>query len=128
MTHQWDSKKQKVKRHPLEEKLNAKLQSLKTDVQNVFFKNTGVSAKTLLERYKAKNTSLSFLDYYQDVVDEMKLKQQISTAKTNQKYITKLKKYSNEIYFSDLTPFWIKRYELWMLNRGNQVNTIASNF
>jgi len=128
LSHQWDSKKQKVKRHPLEEKLNAKLQSLKTDVQNVFFKNTGVSAKTLLERYKAKNTSLSFLDYYQDVVDEMKLKQQISTAKTNQKYITKLKKYSNEIYFSDLTPIWIKRYELWMLNRGNQVNTIASNF
>ena len=127
LPNQWDKKKQLVKRHPLEEKLNAKLQSLKTDVQNVFYKNKGVSAKTLLQRYKAKTTSASFLDYYIKFVDEFRLRGKITTANTLDKYIIKLKKYSNEIYFSDLSPKWIKDFEMWMLNRGNKINTIASN-
>lgn len=90
---QWDDKRQKVKRHPLEEKLNSKLVSLIISVQELYYKNEGISAKRLLFLYKNKNKydSSSFLDFYQQIVDETRLKGKIRTSNTQDKYITKLK-------------------------------------
>lgn len=127
---QWDSKKQIVKRHSLEEQLNAKLNRLLKDVKSIYYKNDGVSAKRLLDIYKVskKHNTSSFLDFYQDLVDEMHLKNKVRSAITNQKYIVKLKQFKSTILFSDLSVPWAKEYEKWMLNKGNKTNTIASNF
>ena len=127
---QWDSKKQKVKRHPLEEKLNSTLNALLTTVQYLYYSNPEISASQLLKLYKGKKkyTSSSFLDFYQTLIDEMMLKQKIRTAKSNQNYLNKLRMYQKEIYFSDLSVQFAKDYEKWLIERGNKVNTIASNF
>lgn len=128
--NQWDSKKQIVKKHNLEDKYNARLKSLQSEVEKVYYKNEGVSAKRLLQIYrnsKKYNTS-SFLDFYQSIVDEMRIKGKIRSANTNDNYITKLKKFASHIAFSDLSVSWAKEYENWMLKKGNKVNTVASNF
>ena len=94
LKNQWDDKKKKIKRHPLEEKLNANLQSLLISVQQIYYNNKGISAKRLLLLYKnnKKYDTSSFLDFYQQIVDEARLKGKIRTANTQQKYIQKLKK------------------------------------
>lgn len=130
LKNQWDDKKQLVKKHPLEEQLNASLTALLNDVRMLYYKNEGISAKRLLQIYKNSkqyNTS-SFLTFYQELVDEMKLKGNFRSAKTNQQYINKLQKFSSSISFSDITPLWAKEYERWQLKKGNKTNTIASNF
>ena len=67
LKNQWDDKKKKIKRHPLEEKLNANLQSLLISVQQIYYNNKGISAKRLLLLYKnnKKYDTSSFLDFYQ---------------------------------------------------------------
>ncbi|NAS30396.1 tyrosine-type recombinase/integrase [Flavobacteriaceae bacterium R38] len=128
--NQWDDRKKKVKKHPLEEKLNASLTELQTSVEKLYHDNKGISAKRLLQLYKnsKKYDSSSFIDFYQKIVDEFRLKGKIRTADTQQKYITKLKLFASHVSFSDLSVQFAKDYEKWMLEKGNKINTVASNF
>lgn len=96
----------------------------------VYYKNEGISAKGLLQIYKniKKYDSSSLLNFYQSIVDEIKIKGAIRTAKTQQHYLDKLRKFASFLSFSDISPLWAKEYETWILKRGNAINTIASNF
>ena len=127
---QWDDRKKRIKRHPLEEKLNSSLESLLVNVQKLYYDNKGISAKRLLFLYKnnKKYDSSSFLDFYKQIVNEARLKGKVRTANTQQKYIEKLEKFSSHISFADLSVQFAKDYEKWMLEKGNKVNTVASNF
>ena len=127
---QWDEKRKKVKKHPLEEKLNSSLNALMISVQQLYYDNQEVSAKRLLFLYKTaqKYDTSSFLDFYQQIVDDLRLKNKVRTANTQQKYIEKLKKFSSHVSFSDLSVQFAKDYEKWMLEKGNKINTVASNF
>ena len=128
--NQWDEKKQHVKKHPLEEQLNASINALLNEVKLTYYKNEGVSAKRLSQIYKnsKKYDGSSLLNFYQSIIDETKMKGAIRTAKTQQHYLDKLCKFASYLSFSDISPLWAKEYELWMMKRGNNQNTIASNF
>ena len=130
LKNQWDDKKQQVKKHPIEEQLNASMNALLNDVKILYYKNEGVSAKRLLQIYKnsKKYDGSSLLNFYQSIVDENKMKGAIRTAKTQQHYIDKLSKFASFLSFSDISPLWAKDYEKWLISRGNKPNTIASNF
>ena len=127
---QWNEKKQVVKKHPLEEQLNASLNALANEVKMLYYKNEGVSAKRLSQIYKnsKKYDGSSLLNFYQSIVDENKMKGAIRTAKTQQHYIDKLSKFASFLSFADISPLWAKDYEKWLISRGNKPNTIASNF
>ena len=128
--NQWDEKKQHVKKHPLEDQLNASINALLNDVKLTYYKNEGVSAKRLLQIYKnsKKYDSSSLISFYQSIIDETKMKGAIRTAKTQQLYLNKLCKFASFLSFSDISPLWAKDYEKWLIARGNNANTIASNF
>ena len=130
LKNQWDDKKQQVKKHPIEEQLNASMNALLNDVKILYYKNEGVSAKRLLQIYKnsKKYDGSSLLNFYQSIVDENKMKGAIRTAKTQQHYIDKLSKFASFLSFADISPLWAKDYEKWLISRGNNPNTIASNF
>jgi|GEM_PF-681192 phage integrase family protein len=130
LKNQWDDKKQQVKKHPIEEQLNASMNALLNDVKILYYKNEGVSAKRLLQIYKnsKKYDGSSLLNFYQSIVDENKMKGAIRTAKTQQHYIDKLSKFASFLSFTDISPLWAKDYEKWLISRGNKPNTIASNF
>ncbi|WP_299103957.1 site-specific integrase [uncultured Tenacibaculum sp.] len=129
LANQWDKKKEIIKRHPLEENLNATIYDLKIKVEKIYYKNKGVSAKRLLQIYKntIKYDSSSYLSFFQSVIDETRLKGKTRSAKTLQLYHNKLKLFSNYIPFSDIDHNFMKDYEHWLLKRGNKKNTIASN-
>lgn len=128
--NQWDPSKQTIKKHHLEENLNASLQSLLTEIKRLHYKNPGASAKRLLQIYRntKKYDTSSFLDFYQSVINEMELKGKNRSAKTAQVYLNKLKDFSSFISFSDLSVQWAIEYEKHLLEKGNSINTIASNF
>ena len=123
-------KKTSHKKHPLEEQLNASLNAIANEVKMVYYKNEGISAKGLLQIYKniKKYDSSSLLNFYQSIIDETKMKGAIRTAKTQQLYLNKLRKFASFLSFSDISPLWAKDYEKWLIARGNNANTIASNF
>lgn len=58
---QWDSKKQVVKKHPLEEKLNASLTSLNNEVKTLYYKNEGISAKSYFKFTKIQKNTMALL-------------------------------------------------------------------
>ena len=130
LKNQWDQKKQIVKKHNLEENLNAKLNALLSEIKKAYYKNEGVSAKRLLQVYRTskKHNTSSLLDFYQSIVDEKKLRGEYRTAKTYQHYLDKLKMFSKFIAFSDISPSWGKEYEAFLRTRKNKTNTISSNF
>jgi integrase len=130
LKNQWDPQKQIVKKHNLEENYNAKLNTLLSEVKKVHYKNEGVSAKRLLQIYRntKKYDTSSFLDFYQSIVDEKKLRGEYRTAKTYQHYLNKLKMFSAFVAFSDISPPWGSEYDSFLRARKNKTNTISSNF
>jgi hypothetical protein len=48
----WNEKKQVVKKHPLEEQLNASLNALANEVKMLYYKNEGTLAKRLIQIYR----------------------------------------------------------------------------
>lgn len=127
--NQWDNNKKKVRKHPLEENLSGTLNSLLLKVQKLHYANPEVSAKRLAFIYKNRKNhdTSSFIKYYQSINDEARLRGNIRTAITQDKYIVKLKLFSGDVKFSDINKEFIKDFELWMLKKGNKTNTIASN-
>lgn len=127
---QWNEKKQVVKKHPLEEQLNASLNALANEVKMLYYKNEGTSAKRLIQIYRnsKKYDSSSLISFYQSIIDEIRIKGAIRTVKTQQLYLNKLCKFASFLSFSDISPLWAKDYEKWLIARGNNANTIASNF
>ncbi|WP_317129878.1 phage integrase SAM-like domain-containing protein [Gelidibacter salicanalis] len=81
-----------------------------------------------LYKNNKKYDSSSFLDFYQQIVNEARLKGKIRTANTQDQYIKKLREFTSHISFSDLSIHFAKDYEKWMLERRNRINTVASNF
>lgn len=69
----------------------------------------------------------SFLDFYQSIINEDKLRKKFRIAKTKQHYLDKLRVFSSHLAFSDNNHSFMKDYELWLLKRDNSKNTIASN-
>lgn len=129
LKNQFDTKKQKIKKHILEENLNASLDALKTKVQKIYLKNEEVNAAELLVLYKNRNNNAqSFIDFYYELLAETKLKKQFRTSITLNRHITNLKKFKNPIYFKDIDLKFAKAFETWMLKKGNKTNTIANNF
>ncbi|MFX0558094.1 tyrosine-type recombinase/integrase [Maribacter sp. CXY002] len=127
--NQWDIKKKKIKKHVLEEQLNGSLVSMLNEVQKIYYGNAGVSAKRLLKLIKnrQKYASMSFVDFYQNYIDEKKLEGKIRTAISQQKSLNKFKAFVGNINFSELTIELVRDYEKDMLIKGNKTNTISLN-
>lgn len=107
---QWNEKKQVVKKHPLEEQLNASLNALANEVKMLYYKNEGTSAKRLIQIYRnsKKYDGSSLINFYQSIIDEIRIKGAIRTAKTQQHYLDKLCKFASYLSFSDIPPCGLK--------------------
>ena len=77
-------KRQFVKKHNLEENLNAKLNALMVVLKKLHYKNEEASAKRLLQIYKNvnKHNTSSLLDFYQSIIEDKKARGEYRTSKT----------------------------------------------
>ncbi|MFK8281616.1 tyrosine-type recombinase/integrase [Capnocytophaga cynodegmi] len=127
-TH-WDSKKQIIKKHPLEESLNASLVALLNEIKILYYKNEGISAKRLLQIYKnsKKYNENSFFNFFEEVINEMTIKESFYSVQVYKAVFNKLKEFSSFLNFSDINPIWAKDYQQWAIKKGNKLNTANAN-
>jgi len=127
--NQWDLNKRKIKKHVLEEQLNGSLLSMLNEVQKLYYENAGVSAKRLVKLIKNRQrfSSMSFVDYYQNYIEEKKLEGKVRTAISQQKSLDKFKAFAGNTAFSEVTIELVRDYQKDMLIKGNKTNTISLN-
>ena len=70
---------------------------------------------------------MSFVDFFQNYIDEKKVEGKIRTAISQQKSLDKFSSFAWNVIFSDLTVDLLRDYEKSILKRGNKTNTIALN-
>jgi site-specific recombinase XerD len=70
---------------------------------------------------------VNFCSFFQHAIDEEKNILEKGTYKKLQSVLNKLKRYNEEIIFTDLTENWFERYRIHLSKLGNQKTTISSN-
>lgn len=127
---QWDNKHRKVKKHPNALKLNRQISDFTVKLQGVELdrRNAGkpFSLDLLSEFLKGRFTN-SFTDFMQTEIDADR-----SCAPgtiVNHRITLKLiKRYKNELLFSEMTFELLQDLEQFWLNEGYSINTINKHF
>jgi len=128
---QWDSKNQTVinrKEDTLE--MMTKLQTLKKktrEIMDTFQKeNKDLTNNILKDELSIKRTVYeSFLEFAREIVEEKKSTLSIDSIRSYKIEIDKLERFQKVVYFQDLTPRFIEKYERYLATKlNNNVNTI----
>lgn len=73
------------------------------------------------ERNTADSVSFAFDKY----ISNLKLENRIGTAVSYECAKTSIAKFNKDLTFAEVTPTFLKKYENWMLNKGNSVSTVG---
>lgn len=132
----WDFDKERVKKeHPNSTKLNLKIMSIKSKVQEISLdleaKGSFFNAKMIKEILIDENHD-NFIKYSENWIEE-RFQSKVITYSSKIKYkgvIEKLKNYSKgNLLISEFTVEYIKKYERYLISyHKNSRNTISSNF
>lgn len=127
----WDKNKQRVsKRHPDQEQINLMLDNIEariTKIKTVYHLSERVlTTEKLIEELKNSTPRSDFIVFFSHYLKKEKSNISYGTYRRNKGVLSKLKKYRNEIMFSDLNYNFIKDYRLH-LAKTNKRTTINSN-
>lgn len=127
--NQWDPKKYIIRKHPIEEKLNSQLGMFKNEFLSFSLDHNELGSKSLVHLWKTrqKTGKLSFIDFYQSIIDQKRSQGNISTANICSDYLVKLKKFNPDTSFKELTTDYLLSYEKFMFGKRNKINTVAAN-
>ncbi|WP_281991417.1 site-specific integrase [Aquimarina aggregata] len=127
--NQWDYKNTCVRKHPIEDKLNVTLKALKNEFLSFAIPKKDLGSKKIVTLWRQRKSigKLSFIEFYQSVIDQKRQEGKISTANICSDYLIKLKKFNSDTTFQELNLDYLLLFEKFMLDLGNKVNTIASN-
>ena len=127
---QWDNKHRKVKKHPNALKLNRQISDFVTKLQGVELdrRNAGkpFSLDLLTEFMKGRFTN-SFTDFMQTEIDADRSSAK-GTIKNHRITLKLIKRYKNELLFSEMTFELLQDLEQFWLKEGYSINTINKHF
>jgi integrase/recombinase XerD len=72
-----------------------------------------------------RNTDNSVSFAFDKYIKDLKLENRIGTAVSYECAKTSIKKFNKDLTFAEVTPTFLKKYEKWMLDKGNSVSTIG---
>lgn len=133
----WDTKSRTVKKSyegsSSVTRLNNLIQKKKSDAMDVLLKlhETGqlatLSVTAIREKLVLQNTSTSFLNYGNRLVNELIAANRIGTARSYKGLINILKTFQNgkDLQFSDITYAYLMKFETYHRNKGNEANGLA---
>ena len=100
---------------------------LQKDVLDLDVQHRRISSRQLKEKVigKAPEPFYPFADQY---AERLNVEGRIGTYDRVRTVISKMKNYRKGLYFSEITPAFLKEYETHLAKNGNKVNTIHSNF
>lgn len=73
------------------------------------------------QRNTANSVSFAFDKY----IDNLKLENRIGTAISYECAKNSIDKYNSKLTFAEITPIFLKKYENWMLQKGNSISTVG---
>lgn len=126
----WDKQSSKVINHPLENELNAFLFEKLINLQEIelsFWKRGIQPTLALLREMVRKKVSinLTFTQYARDSIKDSEKK--LRTKENLYTTVRMLEDFCPSLDFPDLTYSFIKKFEHFLKERGNSVNTIAKH-
>ena len=84
------------------------------------------SFEEFVERFKNKKVKAkSLTDYFDSKIDELNDKDKIKTAVSYGTTIKSLQRFDPKINFQRITPQFLKKYEMWMIDNGKSYTTIC---
>ncbi len=117
---QWDNKTSRVNsKHPNAAAVNRKISKIQFDYENQLIENNNID----LRGYK----NISFLDYYEDILINIKEKRSAGFYLSHQSIKNKFKAFNPNLKFENFTVRTIRDYETHLLGIGNSSNTIHNN-
>ncbi len=134
----WDevNKKIKVSKRPDLDKhtirsINAQIfdrfNELQRDILELDIQHRHITTRQLKEKVigKAPEPFYPFAEMY---AERINIEGRIGTYDRVRTVLSKMRSYRPELYFSEITPVFLKEYETHLTQLGNRINTIHSNF
>lgn len=122
---QWNDKDERVKNHPLEVDINARLGNQVAAISRKFTEITlagkMISAKELKAMFQGGKDLNNMFDFVDAFIEEVRHKRSISTLENYRKAVTKVEEFhgSRNLSFEEMTPEWLQRYESYLRNIGH---------
>ena len=131
-TREWDRKKQRVRpSHPLHRKLNLKIASVVTGLQEVILDlekaDRPYSAKSIKEKYLGNALPEDVLTYGEYQIGQLQEARKFGTARTYRDSLRKLSVFldGQSCRFEDLDYTMLTQFQSSMLKEGLKVNSIS---
>lgn len=130
-SRQWDEKNNRLKNtkenydnNLILENVSKKITSIKTSYRL----SEKVLTPSLLKKELQENLPrVNFVSFYKYCLDEEKEYMKTGTQKKNEAVYRKLREYNNEIFFTDITLEWFRKYRIHLKKLGNNNVTINGN-
>lgn len=125
----WDSKRLLVKKdYPNSFKINLIIQNAVQRAEKIFFdyniQNKPLSIGEFVRHFnRPEIKGNSFIEFFEQTIKEMEKTFSFFTVKTYKSHFQKIKEFSPEVSFADLSLSFIKDYESYMIGKGNEENT-----
>lgn len=135
----WCSKKERIDISKIEDLQLKKLnQDINLIIDNVNSKITNIktvyrlseivlTAKKLKHELIEDLPRVNFCSFFQHAIDEEKKILEPGTYRKLQSVLNKLKRYDDQLIFTDLTELWFQKYKVHLSKLGNKKTTINSN-
>lgn len=104
--------------------INAKITSIKT---YYWIANKVLTIEKLIDEIKNNVPRGEFISFFQYELNKDKILLKPGTFKRHQSILNNLKKYKNEIYFTDINVNFISDYKRYFIKTGRSLNTYYSN-
>ena len=131
----WDFERQKPKRNcpnriQIEQLILEKTKEVMDKMVKFEAENKDYSPVSLLEKRKAAQQSLTVQSLFSEYIEQLKQENRIGYALSVKQVFNSLKEFTKgkNLYFSDITNNWLKRYEIWQRNKNLAENTIGIRF
>lgn len=125
---QWDARKQRICGHAHSEELNWMLAERVVEMEQMeialWKRGESISLRKLKE-CTCNSASPQFLPFMARAIERGHIRE--STKENRFTTYCLLSEYSEDITFEGLTPYFVSKFEAWMVSRGYHTNTIAKH-
>ncbi|MBO9151889.1 phage integrase SAM-like domain-containing protein [Chitinophaga sp. GCM10012297] len=128
---QWDGHVKSS--YPNAKLINAKVEKLISDLKGELLKeelqDRDVTPEVVVKKLAPKVKKMDFYKYCESLLIEWKGEKKDSTLEKYKHELSKIRRYAPHLQFSDVTPEWLKAYEIYQRKElGNMPNTLWRSF
>lgn len=125
---QWDAEKRRIYNHPHAEDLNWMLVEYIVKLEAIEIALWKRGEKISLDKLKhsfSESSSPLFLPFMAEEIERSHIRN--STRENRYTTYNLLRAYEDKLTFDQLTPYFLSKFESWLVSRGYHINTVAKH-